>query len=131
MKFKSINWNWTLFAFLPLLLINCSSDSRDGEVEPEQVEDQAIGEFTDDFTFKVFPKSPYNNFEIGEFRLWMPEKNTNTKGILVLLAGSNGSALGLTESEEWRTYAEQENLALCGVFLSSDSFTNYTDAIGN
>ncbi len=39
------------------------------------------------------------------------------KGILVLLAGSNGSALGLTESEEWRTYAEQENLCL---FYSGD-----------
>ena len=127
---KSSSIYAVLFTFLFLLLTNCSSETDDTDVEVHNKEEQAIGEFTDDWTFKVFPKSPYNNFQNGEFRLWIPENVTDVKAVLVLLAGSNGNALGLAEAEEWQTYAEQEKLALCSVFLSSTSTSSYTQAIG-
>lgn len=128
MKIKLIGM--TLFVFFALLFITCSDDTENTETKLDQLEGRSIGEFTDDFTFKVFPKSPYNNIENAEFRLWVPENSSDLRATLVLLAGASGSALGLTELEEWRTYTEQEKLALCGVFLTSNCVPSYTYAIG-
>lgn len=109
----------TIFLLL-FLCLGCSEDSLETETEnEEEKEEQPIGEFIDDWTFKVFPESPYNNFDIGEFRVWLPKNSEELKAVLVLLTSSNGSALGLASAEEWQTFAEQENLALCSVNLKS------------
>ena len=58
--------------FLFVLFIGCSSEETTTEPEPEQEVNEAMGEFIDDWTYRVFPKSPYNNIDVGEFRLWVP-----------------------------------------------------------
>ncbi|NNE75769.1 MAG: hypothetical protein HKN31_01710, partial [Pricia sp.] len=111
-------------SFLFLLFMGCASD----ETMPEPEEEQPIGEFLDDWTFSVFPDPTYSNFEIGQFRLWVPEDPVDLKAVLVLLTSSNGNALGLANSTEWQTYAENERLALCSINFKSLSSGNYAQA---
>lgn len=106
-------------------LIGCSSD----EIQPEPEPEKPIGEFIDDWTYRIFPEAPYTNFDIAEFRMWVPQENTNLRAVLVLLTCYNGSALGLANSSEWRAYAEKERLAICGVnFKSLENGGNYAQA---
>lgn len=109
--------------FVFVLFISCSSEKIDPE--PETMQD--IGEFLDDWTFRVFPEPPYNNFDVAEFRLWVPENHSDLKAILVLIHNANSNALGLAKSEEWQAFAEQERLALCGVNFTGGS---YPSALG-
>ena len=113
--------------FLFVLFIGCSSEETTTEPEPEQEVNEAMGEFIDDWTYRVFPKSPYNNIDVGEFRLWVPENHTDLKAILVLLTNFNGNSLGLASSAEWQAYAEEERLAICGVNLKSFAGTYFYD----
>jgi len=112
--------------FVFLLLIGCSSE----ENIPRQNPEQEIGEFLDDWTFRIFPTAPYNNFDVGEFRLWVPKNNTDLKAVLVLLTSANGNALGLSNSAEWQAFAIQENLALCGVNLKGGGYPNASHGSG-
>lgn len=111
--------------FIWVCLLGCSSDEIQSEPEPEK----PIGEFIDDWTYKIFPEAPYTNFDIAEFRMWVPQENTNLKAVLVLLTSYNGSALGLANSPEWQAYAEKERLAICTVnFKSLENGGNYAQA---
>ncbi|WP_149275015.1 hypothetical protein [Pareuzebyella sediminis] len=103
-----------------VLCIGCSDEEPHGESE------RPIGEFIDDWTFRVFPEAPYNNFDIAEFRLWVPKETNDLRATLVLLTNHNGSALGLTKSSEWQAFAQKERLALLGVNLKSlNGTSNY------
>lgn len=111
--------------FICVWIVGCSSE--DTQLQPEP--DKPIGEFIDDWTYRIFPEAPYSNFDIGEFRLWVPQENTDLKAVLVLLTSSNGNALGLANSAEWRAYAEKEQLAICSVNLKSiENGGNYAQA---
>lgn len=111
--------------FLFVLVVSCSSDDS-GPVQKEE-EITEDGEFLDDWTYRVFPKAPNNNYDIGEFRLWVPENPTDLKAILVLLTNYNGNSLGLPVSADWQAYAEKERLALVGVHLQSFEGTYFYD----
>jgi len=118
-----------IFVVLTLFL-SCSDNGEVGEVLQEVEKEESIGEFIDDWTFRVFPESPYNNFEVAEFRLWVPENSTDLKAVLILLHSSNSNALGLANSPEWQAFAEKENLALCGVNFKGGAYATASGGSG-
>jgi hypothetical protein len=102
-------------------LVSCADDSS-VDREPE---DQATGEFIDDSTYRVFPANA-DNFDIAEFRLWVPETENRVKAVLVLLGSHNFNGLGLGSTEEWRSFALREEVAILSVhFKVLDSWTGY------
>lgn len=112
------------------LFLSCSDNGNVGEVLKEVEKVEPIGEFIDDWTFRVFPESPYNNFKVAEFRLWVPENRTDLKAVLVLLHSANSNGLGLANSADWQAFAEKENLALCGVNFTGGSYPSASGGSG-
>lgn len=102
--------------FLSFGISACSEDTADpiGIPEPE------IGEFIDQNTYRVFPKDG-DNFDVAEFRLWVPELNEKVRAVLVLLDSNNSNAMGLAKSTHWQAYATSENLAILAVHLKTTS----------
>lgn len=101
-----------------LLLISCG----DGEDDvPDQLELPG-GEFIDEFSYRVFPR-PGDNFNIAEFRLWIPEKK-NLKAIMVLLHSYNSNGLGMANSTFWQKFATDESLAILSVHFKESNTTN-------
>ena len=118
-----------LFLFtLTTFMYNCSNDS-DTESAPIIEEALPVGEFLDDWTFKVNPRH-LDNFDIAEFRLWVPEDTSNLKAILVLSHSYNSNGLGLTLSESWRDYARDEQLGILAVHFKSLTSGFYGEASG-
>lgn len=113
-----------------ILFLSCSDSDNVEEVLKEVENEKPFGEFIDDWTFRVFPESPYNNFEVAQFRLWVPENHTDLKAVLVLLHSHNSNAMGLANSPEWQAFAEKENLALCGVNLSGGPYATASGGSG-
>lgn len=110
------------FIIFSSLLISCQGSDDVNEINPiEQVE---LGRFLDDWAYEVFP-GIHDNFDIAEFRVWIPDNNLPPKAILVLSSNYNSNALNLVLSEEWQQYAEMENIALLGVHLESNSSDTY------
>lgn len=101
-----------------LLLISCG----DGEDDvPDQLELPG-GEFIDEFSYRVFPR-PRDNFNIAEFRLWVPEKK-DLKAIMVLLHSYNSNGLVMANSTFWQKFATDENLAILSVHFKESNTTN-------
>ncbi len=118
--------NYWGLCFLLIIFFAPGCSNNDNPLPPKEKETE-VGEFIDDWTYRVFPSG--KNFDIAEFRAWIPEISETPRAILVLLTSSNGNALGLANAPEWRAYAEQEHLALIGVNLASLTSGPYTDAI--
>ena len=107
-----------------ILFINCT----DKEIVPELDNNQPLGEFIDDFTYRIFPK-PTDNFDIAEFKLWIPDNTDNLKAVLVLIPHYNGNGLSLVNISKWQEFARQENLVLCGVkFQVQNNLKDYSEA---
>lgn len=68
----------------------------------------------------IYRAPPSANYLVAEFRVWIPENITKINAVLVLLPGFNSDGTQYLDFEEWRTYAEEEGLALCGVYFESD-----------
>lgn len=117
----------TILLTFALLIASCSPfDSEEQNLQNQ--EPKPIGEFIDDWSFKVFPKSG-DNFGVAEFRLWIPDNISNVKAILVLSSSYNSNGLGLVNSEEWQTFAKQNSLSLLSVHLKdTNQTTSYTSA---
>lgn len=113
-----------------IFFLSCSGDSIEKEILKDVQKEESIGEFIDDWTFRVFPESPYNNFDVAEFRLWLPENRTDLKAVLILLHSANSNALGLANSPEWQAFAKKENLALCGVNFTGGSYSSAAGGSG-
>ena len=118
---------FALFIVSTLLVVSCNSSDLGEEILQNQ-EPKPIGEFIDDWSFRVFPKLD-DNFGIAEFRLWVPDNINNIKAILVLSNSYNSNGLGLVNFEEWQTFAIQNNLSLLSVHLKdTNQTTSYTSA---
>jgi len=113
-----------LYYLFLVLFTSCSSN----ENTIENVEKQPDGEFLDDWTYKV--NSQKYNFDIGEFKVWVPENDDDLKALLVLVPHRNGNGLYLSYSSEWQEFAKQEKLALCGVNLKGNEYTEASDGSG-
>lgn len=119
---------FVLFLTFTLLLTSCSS-SNDDQTPPDY-ENKPVGEFIDNWSFRVFPKLG-DNFDLAEFKLWVPESTNNLKAVLILCNYSNGGSFGWLNLEEWKNFAKTEKLALMAINVkttTADGF--YTDAKG-
>jgi len=92
-----------------LLLSGCSNEAD----EAPSIESESIDNW-------IHSAPPSDNYLVARFRVWVPENVTNVKAVLVLLGGFNTDGTQYLDFEEWRTYAEVEGLALCGVHFESD-----------
>lgn len=108
--------SWILIFVFTGLIFSCEGDST----EPEFEEDVPIGEFIDQNTYSVFPQ-PSQNFDVAQFRLWLPESESKVRAIAVLLPGHNSNGLGLSKSPQWQDFARKEKLALLAVHFNSGS----------
>jgi len=122
MKIKSIQYH---IIFLLLFLLGCGQEEN-GLIETQ---DTVTGEFTDENTYRVYPKDG-DNFDVAEFRLWVSEENDKPRAILVVLSSDNSNALGLAYSAYWQEYATKEKLAILSVHLktTSPSIGHYAQA---
>lgn len=112
--------SWILLFVFAVLIFSCDKD----RIEPESEEEVLLGEFIDESTYRVFPQ-PSQNFEVAEFRIWLPETEGRLKAIVVLLQGHNSNGMGLSKSPRWQDFASKENLALIGVHFKSGSYGGY------
>lgn len=109
-----------------LLILGCK------ETPPEEIPPVAkpYGEFIDDWTFSVnvSSQSAYN-FDIAQFRLWVPEEIENLRAIAILASSHNSNGLGLVNIPEWQEFAQKEKVALMGIYFRTDpGRTIYTAA---
>lgn len=107
------------FCFIILISSLAGCDTTDSDSgQPEEPE--KIGEFVDDWTYQVYAKYPYSNFDVGEFRLWVPENTSDIRATLILVNFNNSDGLGLVNAPAWQTFAKKEKLGLIGVHLKSE-----------
>lgn len=111
--------SFKLFILISLFLVGCGSDDM-GTTEPDP--ELPIGEFIDEWTYKIFPK-PADNFDIAEFRLWLPEDRNNLRGIIILTHSRNSNGLGLALASEWQEYAISKKLGLLAVHFKGSAYT--------
>lgn len=105
--------NVIFYLYTICVVISC------GESDPvEIVEPQIKGEFIDEWTYRVFPGIT-DNFDVAEFRIWIPENRDDLRAVLILASSYNSNALGLVASEYWREYAKKEQLALVSLKLQT------------
>ncbi|MEO9894482.1 hypothetical protein [Aurantibacter sp.] len=120
--------------FLGIIISICffsCSDANEAEDIPQSTpEDEAIGEFLDDWTFQVYPKTPYYNIDVAEFRLWVPDSIPDFKAIVILAHSFNSNALGLSNSDEWQEFAKKEKLILCSLHLKGNNYANASEGSG-
>ena len=117
-----------ILSVLILININCSSSDTNEEAPIDEA--KPVGEFIDDWSFRVFPKLG-DNFDLAEFKIWVPEDANNLKAVLILSNHANGGSFGWLSLEEWRNYARAEKLALMAIHVkttTADGF--YTNASG-
>jgi len=108
---------------LILLCVTVACNSNTVEEEKSR-EITPFGEFIDDWTFNVDPKSGAS-FDEANFRLWLPEGEEALRAILIILSFSDGSSFGDIRLEEWTNYAKDQKLGLLGVSLKGrDRYAN-------
>jgi alpha/beta superfamily hydrolase len=115
-------------SFLLIIILVCSLGcNKSLTSNPENNEPTKVGEFIDEWTFRVYP---YQNFDTGEFRLWVPDNTSDLRAILILLNFDNSNGLGLANSDMWQKYAKKEHLGLLGVHFESldNGGRHYSDA---
>lgn len=122
---KLVHIDSILLFFILTMIWSCGGDSDEIDIPPVQ----ELGEFIDDNTYRVFP-TKNDNFEIAEFRLWVPESSQELKAVAVLVHSYNSNGLGFANSIYWQAFAKNENLALLAVHFknSEGSTVSYTDA---
>lgn len=112
---------YPIILLLLFVAMACNSNTVEEE-EPLPI--VPYGEFIDDWTFNVDPRSGAS-FDEANFRLWLPEGEEELRAILIILSFSDGSSFGDIRLEEWRNYAEDEKLGLLGVSLKGrDRYAN-------
>lgn len=87
----------------------------------------SVGKFLDNWTCGINP-GVGANFDIGEFRLWVPDTTAtqDLKAVLVLADHVNSNALGSVSDTEWQKFAIANRVALLGVHLENKTLpTSY------
>jgi hypothetical protein len=122
-----------LLFFLMTVLFACKKTAMQSDTNTYQP--PFIDHFIDDWACAVNPGTGAN-FDVAEFRLWIPDTNdvSEVKAILILTEGSNSNATNMTYSDEWRAYAIANKIALMGVHMESRNsqpvFDTYANASG-
>lgn len=118
-----MNFSKRIFYILLSLLFLIGCDNND-DIDNSSLNNEPTGKFIDEWTYKVFSKST-DNFDVAEFRLWLPKNDISA--IIVLCHSRNSNGLGLALSSKWQEYAIAKNLGLLAVHFKSST---YTDAAG-
>lgn len=58
-----------------------------------------------------------DNFYEARARIWVPERSTRVRGILVFLGGTDSDSRGITEDANWRSFVEKNDMALLGCYF--------------
>lgn len=71
------------------------------------------------FPGAVFDQSmaPGANYDVADFRLWIPQGAGAVRAVLVLTPGSNGDGRNEVMDATWETFAMEHGLALVGVSM--------------
>ena len=135
-----------MYGFRPvlcLLVISASSlfwacEKQEPVGDPPETKPFIEGAFIDDWTYAIFPNVG-SNFDVAEFRLWVPDSTdvSGIRAILVLASSYNSNGLGLAAYPEWQQFAEDQGLGLLAVHFKSldaasiyDTYSNATDGSG-
>lgn len=114
--------------FLILIFFYSCNNSESFSESDINDELNSKGEFIDDRTYRVFPGIS-DNYDIAEFRIWIPENHDNLRAILILADSHNSNGLGMVLNNHWQEYAREENLALLSLhFKSTGVGSFYGDA---
>jgi hypothetical protein len=119
--------NWKKLSLLVLLLSGLACKKDNTEPQEDTYVPISVGKFLDNWTCSINP-GVGANFDIGEFRLWVPDITTvsNLKAVLVVLDHVNSNGLGMVNDSTWRKYATANNVALLSVHLENTKLpTNY------
>ena len=73
--------------------------------------------------------SEQDNFYEARSRFWAPEEMGETRGLLVILHGTDSDARGEVDSAFWRRIARRERLSLLGCYFRGEG-EPYEDAAG-
>jgi hypothetical protein len=72
-----------------------------------------------------------DNYEVADFRVWIPQDAKTIRALLVLAPGSNGDGRGEVMDSTWEAFAMDHGLALVGVSLRDKPpggiFEDYVD----
>ncbi|MGI9531463.1 hypothetical protein [Lutimonas sp.] len=110
-----------------IFLWSCGGD--DSEPGPIIEPELRYGAFIDDTTYEVFA-TPEDNFEIAEFKLWVPDITNPVRAVAVLTHSYNSNGLGYANSAYWQEFARKESIAILAVYLTNaeGASVSYTDA---
>jgi pimeloyl-ACP methyl ester carboxylesterase len=70
--------------------------------------------------YEVYSK-PTEHFDTAQFRMWIPDGHPKLTGILVLIPGTNGYALQLSDDAIWQKIASDWNFALLTIYFSGST----------
>jgi poly(3-hydroxybutyrate) depolymerase len=62
--------------------------------------------------------APGRNYDVAEFKLWLPPGIAVVRAIALLVPGSNGDGRGQVDEPVWQEFAARQQLALVGVRLT-------------
>ena len=62
--------------------------------------------------------APGRNYDLAQFKLWLPSDVGTVRAVAVLVPGSNGDGRGQIDDPVWQAFAVQHKLALVGVRLT-------------
>lgn len=65
-----------------------------------------------------------NNFAKAAFRLWIGEKTSNVRGIILLVPGSNGDGRDMVNQPEWQALANEHSMALVSCYFTDKASGN-------
>lgn len=125
----------TRFALFLLITVLFSCKKKEVQSDTNNYQPISIDHFIDNWACAVNPGTG-GNFNIAEFRLWVPDASVvpEVKAILILMEGSNSNAMYMTGEKEWRDYAIANKIALLGVHLESENaktvYESYSNAGG-
>lgn len=113
-----MNFKLLLCALFITCGIACKKQSAEEDTSLTTYVPISVGKFLDDWTCSVNP-GVGGNFELAEFRLWVPDTTTTSelRAILILADHFNSNGLGLANDPDWRSYAIANKIALLGVRL--------------
>jgi pimeloyl-ACP methyl ester carboxylesterase len=74
--------------------------------------------------YEVYAK-PTDHFDTAQFRMWLPDGHAKLAGILVLIPGTNGYALQLSDDAKWQKIASDWNFGLLTIYFAG------TNSIGS
>lgn len=130
-------WFFAFYLSIPIIF-GVFACENEGVILDEPVPNMVLGEFIDGWTYRIFPNAG-SNFDVAEFRLWLPDSTDISKirAIQILASSYNSNGLGLVQSDAWQEFALEQDLGLLSVHFKTfnpvsiyESYSNANDGSG-